>query len=299
MLTAHPIVSADSHVTEHPDAYRKYAAVRDHEAAPHVERADGGNDLFVIPGMTRPFPMGLVAAAGRPPEEIRSAAVRGLHRGGWDPDASRSPTRTATASPPRSSTRRSAWCCATTRTSTTSRRASTPTTAGSPSTARAHPTGCSASARPRCAPRGGHRRPARDQGARAAGRDAAGHARRVEDYDSPDLRRVLGGRDRPRAAAVVPHPHHADDSAPTARAAHEPLPRRSSAAARTSWACSCSAACSSAIPTLRVVCVEADAGWVPHFMYRMDHAYKRHRNWLPRGRAVAAAAASTSPSTST
>ena len=26
-------------------------------------------------------------------------------------------------------------------------------------------------------------------------------------------------------------------------------------------------------PRLRVVCVEADAGWVPHFMYRMDHAY--------------------------
>jgi predicted TIM-barrel fold metal-dependent hydrolase len=36
-------------------------------------------------------------------------------------------------------------------------------------------------------------------------------------------------------------------------------------------------------PALRVVCVEADAGWVPHYMYRMDHAYKRHRNWLAPG----------------
>jgi predicted TIM-barrel fold metal-dependent hydrolase len=36
-------------------------------------------------------------------------------------------------------------------------------------------------------------------------------------------------------------------------------------------------------PKLRVVCVEADAGWVPHFTYRMDHAFKRHRNWLPPG----------------
>jgi predicted TIM-barrel fold metal-dependent hydrolase len=34
-------------------------------------------------------------------------------------------------------------------------------------------------------------------------------------------------------------------------------------------------------PDLKVVCVEADAGWVPHYMYRMDHAYTRHRNWLP------------------
>jgi len=34
---------------------------------------------------------------------------------------------------------------------------------------------------------------------------------------------------------------------------------------------------------LRVVSVEADAGWVPHYMYRMDHAYSRHRYWLPSG----------------
>src|ERR1700687_2979807 len=37
-------------------------------------------------------------------------------------------------------------------------------------------------------------------------------------------------------------------------------------------------------PQLKVVCVEADAGWVPHYMYRMDHAYKRHRAWMLKGR---------------
>ena len=36
-------------------------------------------------------------------------------------------------------------------------------------------------------------------------------------------------------------------------------------------------------PDLKVVCVEADAGWVPHFMYRMDHAFNRHRFWLKPG----------------
>jgi predicted TIM-barrel fold metal-dependent hydrolase len=36
-------------------------------------------------------------------------------------------------------------------------------------------------------------------------------------------------------------------------------------------------------PRLRVVCVEADAGWAPHWMYRADHAYDRHRNWLTAG----------------
>jgi uncharacterized protein len=34
-------------------------------------------------------------------------------------------------------------------------------------------------------------------------------------------------------------------------------------------------------PKLRVVCVEADAGWVPHFNFRMDHAWERHRFHMP------------------
>ncbi len=33
-------------------------------------------------------------------------------------------------------------------------------------------------------------------------------------------------------------------------------------------------------PNLKIVLVESDAGWVPHFVGRMDHAYKRHRFWL-------------------
>ncbi|MFK7894668.1 MAG: amidohydrolase family protein [Myxococcota bacterium] len=36
-------------------------------------------------------------------------------------------------------------------------------------------------------------------------------------------------------------------------------------------------------PKLKVVCVEADAGWVPHFKYRMDHTFKRHRHWQGYG----------------
>jgi uncharacterized protein len=39
-------------------------------------------------------------------------------------------------------------------------------------------------------------------------------------------------------------------------------------------------------PELQIVCVEADAGWVPHYSYRMDHAYNRHRTWLGGGGAV-------------
>ena len=39
-------------------------------------------------------------------------------------------------------------------------------------------------------------------------------------------------------------------------------------------------------PKLKIGCVEADAGWVPHFMYRLDHAYDRHRYWLTVDAAV-------------
>ena len=28
------------------------------------------------------------------------------------------------------------------------------------------------------------------------------------------------------------------------------------------------------------MCVEADAGWVPRYLCRMDHIYNRHHNWL-------------------
>jgi predicted TIM-barrel fold metal-dependent hydrolase len=33
-------------------------------------------------------------------------------------------------------------------------------------------------------------------------------------------------------------------------------------------------------PELKLICVEADAGWLPHYAYRMDHMYDRHRFWL-------------------
>lgn len=36
-------------------------------------------------------------------------------------------------------------------------------------------------------------------------------------------------------------------------------------------------------PDLKMVLVESDAGWAPHFCSRMDHAYKRHRFWMKVG----------------
>ena len=85
-----PIISADSHITEPPNTYLDYIDPKWREQAPHLEfMGDEVGDLFVIPGMKTPVPMGLVAAAGKPAEEIRITGVRfeSLHRGGWDPEA--------------------------------------------------------------------------------------------------------------------------------------------------------------------------------------------------------------------
>jgi predicted TIM-barrel fold metal-dependent hydrolase len=84
-----PVISADSHITEHPDTYLAHIESAWKDKAPRM--VDGGEkgDLFVIDGMNQPIAMGLVAAAGKPPEEITTDGVRfeALHRGGWDPDA--------------------------------------------------------------------------------------------------------------------------------------------------------------------------------------------------------------------
>src|SRR3546814_20967169 len=45
--------------------------------------------MFVVEGSAVPIPMGLVAAAGKDPSEIRTkgTSFEELHRGGWDPTA--------------------------------------------------------------------------------------------------------------------------------------------------------------------------------------------------------------------
>ena len=85
----YPIISADSHITETPTTYRDHIDPAFRDRAPHVEHLAGAGDIFVIEGMKTPVPLGIVAAAGKPAEEIRLLDTRfeDLHRGGWDPEA--------------------------------------------------------------------------------------------------------------------------------------------------------------------------------------------------------------------
>ena len=84
-----PIISADSHVTEPPDTYVDRIEPRFRERAPRVVRDPQRGDLFVIDGLPKPIPMGLIAAAGKSAEQLAMFGARfeDMHRGGWDPDA--------------------------------------------------------------------------------------------------------------------------------------------------------------------------------------------------------------------
>ncbi|RYG97571.1 MAG: amidohydrolase, partial [Alphaproteobacteria bacterium] len=59
------------------------------DRAPRVVREDDGGDSFLIDGMPGTIPLGIIAAAGIPPEKIKTKGVpfEELHRGGWDAKA--------------------------------------------------------------------------------------------------------------------------------------------------------------------------------------------------------------------
>ncbi len=90
-MTSHdfPVISADSHITEHPETYSAHIDPKWRDKAPRMINAGEKGDLFIIDGMKRPIAMGLVAAAGKSAEELSEAGVTfdELHRGGWDPKA--------------------------------------------------------------------------------------------------------------------------------------------------------------------------------------------------------------------
>ena len=85
---AERIVSADSHITEPPDCYTKYIEPKYRDDAPRIVNSESKGDLFVIPGM-KPIPVGPLSSAGIPTEQLKSLGrtFDELHRSGWDPTA--------------------------------------------------------------------------------------------------------------------------------------------------------------------------------------------------------------------
>ncbi|MBA3653569.1 MAG: amidohydrolase family protein [Actinobacteria bacterium] len=278
----YPVISADSHITEPPNTYVDYIDAAWLDKAPRmVDGGEGIGDVFHVDGMKRPVPMGLVAAAGKPAEEIRVLGQRfdELHRSGWDPDARLvDQDADGVAAEVIYPTVGMVICnhsdfdykkaCFDAYNRWVAEYCS------------AHPTrliGCGQTAM---------RSP--EEGIADLKAIAALGLRgvmmpgdpAVDDYDSPVY-------DPFWEAAVdlgLPLSFHIL----TTRSEHTRGPRMNSFL---SVVRGCQDIMGMLVlggvferhPDLKVVCVEADAGWVPHFMYRMDHAFNRHRYWLPPG----------------
>jgi len=279
------VLSADSHITEPAETYVDHIDPAWRDRAPRlVDLGDKIGDGFVIEGMARPVTLGTVAAAGKRPEEIRTIGSRfdDLHRGGWDPEArmadqDRDGVAAEVIYPSvgmvlcnhpdfdfkkacfDAYNRWLAGYCA------------------------AHPerlVGLGQTAMRSAAEGIADLAAIKDLGLRGVvmpGQPA------IEDYDSPvydDFWEASIEMGLPLSFHIL-----------TMRAEK---PRGPKMAGFLSIMRGCQDMMGLLVlggvferhPHLRVVCAEADAGWVPHFMYRMDHAYNRHRNWLPPGQAL-------------
>ncbi len=281
----YPVISADSHITEAPNTYIDYIDAKWKDKAPVMKNLGEAGDVFVIDGMKRPVPMGLVAAAGKPPEEIRVTGSRfeDLHRGGWDPEARMAdqkkdgiaaeviyPTVGMVLCNHKDFDYKQACFAAYNRWIT--------------EYCSAHPDrllGCGQTAMR--TPEDGI---AELQSIKALGLRGVmmpGNPA-IEDYDST----VYDAFWEKAVELELPLSFHILTTRQTSPV-RGPLMNGFLSIMR-----GCQDIMGTLVlggvferhPKLKVVCVEADAGWVPHYMYRMDHAYKRHRNWLPAGQAL-------------
>ena len=280
-----PIISADSHVTEPPDTYTARIDRRFRDRAPHVVHDPQRGDIFVVDGLDKPIPMGLVAAAGQPAESLKrfGAKWEELHRGGWDPDARLADQdRDGVAAEVVYPTVGMMLCN--------------------------HPDY-------------DYKKACFDAYNLWIAEYAGAHPDRIIGIGQTAMRSVDEGIDDLRAIKALglrgvmlpgqPAVADYDDPvyAPFFDAASDlGLPLSFHILTEgASWAAfktrgpklnafmSIIRGCQDLLgmfvfggvfernPRLRIVCVEADAGWVPHFMYRMDHAFKRHRYWLTAG----------------
>ena len=71
-----PVISADSHITEPPGTNVDRCDRKFRDRAPRMVRDSKLGDTFVVDGMERPVPMGLVAAAGKSAEQLAVGAFQ-------------------------------------------------------------------------------------------------------------------------------------------------------------------------------------------------------------------------------
>ncbi|MFM7535858.1 MAG: amidohydrolase family protein [Acidimicrobiales bacterium] len=275
-----PVISADSHITEPPNTYIERVDAEFRDRAPHMVDAGEKGDLFIIDGM-KPINLGTAAAAGLPPQEIKALGRHfdELHRSGWDPSVRvADQRRDGVAAEVIYPTVGMLLC---NHPDLAYKDACFSAYNGwiaeycSEDPARLLGIGQTAMVSPADGIADLHRIKALGlRGVMMPGIPG------VEDYDSP----IYDPFWQAAVELELPLSFHIL----TTKAGKT---RGPAMAGFLSIVRGCQDIMAMLVlggvfernPSLRIVCVEADAGWVPHFMYRMDHAYKRHRYWLPAG----------------
>ncbi len=281
------IVSADSHITEPPGTYIDRIESKWKDKAPKMVTLSGIGDVFVIDGLKFPVPMGLVAAAGKPPEEIKIAGVKfgEMHRGGWDPDARiKDQDRDGISAEIIYPTVGMVLCnhkdfdykkaCFDAYNLWIAEFCS------------AHPArlwGCGQTAMRSPAEGIEDMRRIKELGLKGVMMPGLP---KEKDYDSriydpfweaavdmglPLSFHILTGNEDTNIAGAGVRGPRLNAFLSIIRGCQDVMGMLILSGVFDRH------------PKLKVVCVEADAGWVPHYMYRLDHAYKRHRHWLPAG----------------
>jgi predicted TIM-barrel fold metal-dependent hydrolase len=275
-------ISADSHITEPPNCYVDYIDPAFRDRAPVIKEVEGVGDAFVIEGMPNPVPLGLLAAAGKDPKDITTSGVafKDLWRSGWDAKYRVADQETDGVAAEmiyptvgmllcnhadfdfkkacfEAYNRWLAEYCAVAphRLYGLAQVSMRTPEDGVEELKAVHAMGF--------------------KGVMMPGDPA------VEDYDSPLYDKVF-------ATAVelgMPLSFHILTTKTGSLAQNPRGPRINSFLSiirgnQDIIGTLIFGGVFDRHPDLKVVCVEADAGWAPHYMYRMDHAYKRHRYWM-------------------
>lgn len=83
-----PGISADSHIVEPPHCYVDFIDPKLRDIAPRIEKNEQGVDAFVVQGMKNSLPLGLLAGAGIAPEDLRkqrNANFDEIATASWNP----------------------------------------------------------------------------------------------------------------------------------------------------------------------------------------------------------------------
>jgi len=272
-------ISADSHVTEPPGCYIDHIEPKFRERAPHLVHDNKLGDIFVIEGLEQPIPMGLIAAAGKPSEQLHfgGSKFEEMHRSGWDAkyriaDQERDGIAAELVYPtvgmlicnhPDFDYKRACFV------------AYNRWLQGYCADAPGRLFGLGQTALRSVEEGIEDFRQIKAMGFK--GVMMPGHPQ-VEDYDHAcydPLWQAAVDLELPLSFHILTSKRESNPRGP-----------------RINSFMTIIRGCQDILgtfvfggvfdrhPKLKVVCVEADAGWVPHYMYRMDHAYNRHRHWM-------------------